>query len=387
MASKRGLRSAALVLAGTAVGLLLGEAALRLFAPQPTGVVAIEADPDLVERLAPSSRGRVTLPGVFSFAYAHDRHGRRETGTSGDLEVLVLGDSFAYGLGVDDDETVAAQLGGVLRARDTPVEVANAGVPGVGPAYALRLLQTHGAAWRPDAAVYLFYPNDFVNAWQQTLVDLEGDALAGRVPDEPWRQRRVAVESRPLYRALRTHSHVASLLWRAAVVAVGAPGGANTDADTTGPARPWSFPDAERRTLRLLEGVRDELGSRGVPLVLAYAPTAAELADARRGAGPSADLQAFRRMQGSLGLDAVDLTPVLRGRPESVGDLYFPETHWRPVAHGLAARALADPVQAALCAQDLSRPGCSEAPPDVRRIAETRARGARGGPSRRRLAD
>ena len=389
-ARTRGLRRLALVVGGVLVGLGLGEVALRLVAPQPTGVRASVLDPDLIAANAPGAEGHVTIPGVYSHRYAHDAEGRRRT--TGDTladapEVLVLGDSFAYGMGVEDAETLASRLADGLRQRSARVRVRNGAVAGKGPAYALRLLQTRGADWRPDVAVYLFYPNDFVNVWRQTYFAVGDSALTPREPDGRWIDDRIRITGHPVYQRVLAHSHLASLLWQVGLRAVGDNSPPNTDMDTLRAPRPWAFEGAVEPTAQMLAGLRDELAARGAPLVLAYAPTAAELAEARRGGEPSVDAAQFAAIRARLGVDAVDLTPALLALDRPVGALYFPETHWRPVAHATAARALLDPVHASLCARDLSRPGCRTAPEAVRTIAEMRAATRSAGSGRRSPAD
>ncbi len=73
--------------------------------------------------------------------------------------VLILGDSFAYGLGAGDDETFAARL-----ERGLPdVEVANTGCNGYGTRDELAVLDLFGATFAPDVTVLTFFWNDLEN--------------------------------------------------------------------------------------------------------------------------------------------------------------------------------------------------------------------------------
>ena len=284
-------RKLALVAGGTLVGLLLAEVLLRLAAPQPTGVLALVNDPDLLVANEPDASGFVSIPGIYRHTFSHDAEGRRRTTSPGPgPEVMILGDSFAYGMGVDDDETVASRLGEVLRQRGMPVTVTDAGVPGVGsPVHALRLLQTHGAVWRPDVAVFLFYPNDFANVWWQSYYEVTPDSILPRRPTDLNSTRRTAIMSHPLFRYVRAHSHLSGLLWQFAVDHIGQNPPPSADTDTTRAPVPWSFPEAEAPMLRFLTALRDELAARGTPMILAYAPTASEVAQYRRQPGMSVD--------------------------------------------------------------------------------------------------
>ncbi|HEY8516453.1 MAG TPA: SGNH/GDSL hydrolase family protein [Candidatus Binatia bacterium] len=86
-----------------------------------------------------------------------------ETKEPGELRVLVLGDSFAEGVGVEQDDRFADLLERDLaRDRETPVTVIAAGQMATGPASYLRNLYEFGVALRPDVVVITIYVgNDF----------------------------------------------------------------------------------------------------------------------------------------------------------------------------------------------------------------------------------
>ncbi|WP_300161262.1 SGNH/GDSL hydrolase family protein [Solidesulfovibrio sp.] len=84
---------------------------------------------------------------------------RREPGS---LRILCLGDSFTYGVGVDDAVAYPAQLE-TLMARRLPgvdVEVINAGVPFYDLFDELSYYREKGARLAPDVVVLQFYIND-----------------------------------------------------------------------------------------------------------------------------------------------------------------------------------------------------------------------------------
>ena len=87
----------------------------------------------------------------------------------------------------------------------------------------------------------------------------------------------------------------------------------------------------------------------------------------------------FLRILGALGSDGLSLGPSLAESSLPISELYYPETHWRPIAHRIAAEVMLDPIQAAVCVQDPGRSGCATAPPDVRQIVEMRAGRSSGG--------
>lgn len=110
----------------------------------------LQADPSLGWRMRRDYRG----PGVV-----HDARGfRRTVGTSAAAgsRVLLLGNSYTYGLGVEDGETYASQL-----SRLTGAEVHDAGVNGYGIDQALLLWEEEGVALRPEVVVLGYYTDDF----------------------------------------------------------------------------------------------------------------------------------------------------------------------------------------------------------------------------------
>lgn len=73
--------------------------------------------------------------------------------------IVVFGDSFAMGWGVDDGDTLAAVL-----ERQLGVPVHNLGVAGYGPQQALDVLEHVGLSCRPAQVVWVFYGNDLEDA-------------------------------------------------------------------------------------------------------------------------------------------------------------------------------------------------------------------------------
>jgi lysophospholipase L1-like esterase len=159
-------------------------------------------------------RGWRNLPGAtvdygepeFSTVVVHDSHGFRGPEVPlakppGKFRILVLGDSFTYGVGVENDETFSARLGQL----DPRLEVINAGVIGYGTSQELVLLQEQGLPLRPDLVLVAFFWNDVANSYVRGLPPfaVENGALRyppadARVPERP---------RRPDSRRLLRHSY------------------------------------------------------------------------------------------------------------------------------------------------------------------------------------
>ncbi|MHC5212365.1 MAG: SGNH/GDSL hydrolase family protein [Planctomycetota bacterium] len=106
------------------------------------------------------------------------------------LRIVILGDSVAFGFGLDDDETLAARLEEMLRAsmgpRARPVVCRTVAMPGWNHRNAVHFLLDHLEQLDPDIVVYLPVGND--------LEDTDGILESGHrrqlVPDptstDPW---------------------------------------------------------------------------------------------------------------------------------------------------------------------------------------------------------
>lgn len=156
----------ALVIASIAVALVLGEGLARLTGVAPEkGLQWWQLNPRGAESLLHRSAD-------YSYRFSTDSRGlRRVPDGDGEFEkagmplrIVFIGDSFVFGIGVDDGETVPARLQRALSRRlARPVEVVNAGVPGVGPLQYWRVAHQYLRVLDPDLAIFgLLHYNDIV---------------------------------------------------------------------------------------------------------------------------------------------------------------------------------------------------------------------------------
>jgi lysophospholipase L1-like esterase len=88
--------------------------------------------------------------------------------------ILVVGDSFAFGYGVEDWESFPARLEIELGNTSPSVEVLNAGVPGWSADSYLVLLRQHGFALEPDLVILAISENDIGDlAWNRLTLDAD----------------------------------------------------------------------------------------------------------------------------------------------------------------------------------------------------------------------
>jgi len=153
-----------LIAAGASVlTLLVAEAALRLFAPQPLlhDPDAFLPDPILGARLRPGFQDLViTTEFRSTWSINEDGHRGPRAGDRGAFptRILTLGDSFTFGYGVEEEQAWPRRLESLLSAGGAPrAEVLNLGVGGYGTWEAIRYLDREASRLRPDLVLLAFY--------------------------------------------------------------------------------------------------------------------------------------------------------------------------------------------------------------------------------------
>jgi hypothetical protein len=156
----------ALLASASALVLLASEGALRLagydlfglaLTPDQVAIRAVD-DPALAYELTPgffgSAFGAVFKVNEYGFRGPAPEMPDRAAG-----RVLVLGDSIAFGLAVEDGNTFRSQLEAELAIAGGP-EALSLAVPGYDTYQELRVLQTKGVQLAPDVVVVLFCLTD-----------------------------------------------------------------------------------------------------------------------------------------------------------------------------------------------------------------------------------
>ena len=152
------MRGAPLLLAAVALasGLLLCEGALSIWHPQihrrPPNIWQFDAE--LGWSHVPGGQGRLVTP-EFDVGIEINRDGLRSPAyerqkREGVRRVLVFGDSFAEGWGVEGDEMLSARLQDCLSDSGEAAEVLNFGVAGYGTDQAYLLFQKLGQSYQPN---------------------------------------------------------------------------------------------------------------------------------------------------------------------------------------------------------------------------------------------
>lgn len=130
--------------------------------------------------------GRHDKPGSFATTFSTNSQGLRDTEHEFEREpgisrVVVLGDSFAWGFGVDDHQTFSSVLDSALEA----TEVINLGVTGYTLRQEAMLLNRLGWRYDPDVVLLTFVPNDIYFTWDTSSVRDEPEPVEPPAPPPP----------------------------------------------------------------------------------------------------------------------------------------------------------------------------------------------------------
>jgi lysophospholipase L1-like esterase len=339
------------VLLSLLVAFAIGEGAVRLFRPQEVGPVRFACDPDLGEIPVPGQHGRRHFPGVFDFAYSNNSlgwRGSREYREDRQVKyrVLFLGDSFTYGIGVNDDQTFAAQVEKLLTADNLSVEVMNAGCPGKGTDYEVKLFDKVGRKFHPDLTVLCFFCNDFQDneRAQYYNIDKRGELQAKALNCSQGGLKN-ALFRLPGYNWLISWSQAANLVKQAGVDLL------VNRAGETGPdiaaglvvsykkgAEGYANRTNKGLTNLYVERLNIAVKSAGGSLIMFYIPVSQEVREYQKSRTISADEQACVRIAADNGITLWSLTPLLALSGQSIDHLHYQEGHWTAAAHEMAAR-------------------------------------------------
>lgn len=258
---------------------------------------------------------------------------------TGEFRIFFTGDSFAYGDGVDNDETVSAYLEASLDSLcAAPVRVVNGALHGSSITSQIRLIE-RALTIDPDLVVVMFSENDIVPD----------------IPQRLWEQlasNRAAKSRFPLsvaYPVLRE-----TALWNFALYHFGQFRMKRMEAEFADAPTPMQTPPVEeyRATYTdTLVAIRDSLARHGIELAYVLFPNVMSVYDS-----VGSDLSWARSTIPSLGIPTLDATPVLRASqlPDTTLYLLPYDGHADAVAYRLAADALSN----MLMEKGMLPPGC-----------------------------
>ena len=156
----------ALVIVG--VPLLTGELLIRLFFPQPEAMRWFQSDPRYGYRLKKNFRQSLPFIGfdfvmnvqTNDFGHRDPPYDPAKLQDPGVKKILLIGDSFTFGHGINREHHFGTQLQALLDRSGTRALVINSGVGGWGTLQATRYATDHLQRFNPGVIIYTFCGND-----------------------------------------------------------------------------------------------------------------------------------------------------------------------------------------------------------------------------------
>ncbi len=262
----------------------------------------------------------------------------------GTYRVLVLGDSFTWGVGLDLEETIPKQLEAALGASSaTSVEVINAAVPGMNTVDELEMLKQRGMRYDPDMILLVYLLNDI--DFKQELAPT-AYAAAGAAPVVQVNQGEELTKFSKWkgVRGLILRIEQMSALARFAVPRVGQ--GLHGLGLLNSTEFSWiakvfqGFVDANPGWLeskRALKEIREISRQEEIPLVVAIYPLLVGLEN-YQGRQANRAVEEYCRSIGAD--DVIDLLPVFEGRKGRSFWVNYADHHPNAEAHRMVTRAL-----------------------------------------------
>jgi lysophospholipase L1-like esterase len=262
-----------LVLCSVTVGMLVIEIGVRLFAPQPISGTVFEYAPRGYSVI--KSKGSALFSvgerkGAYHFVSPHLRG--RHPPPAGAKRILVLGDSFTFGVGLSDEETYVAKLQQRIDFEFGTDRIAllNAGIGGSGTAEHLAFLEDFGEEIGPRAVLVFVGIDDFNRAWRSPLYRLRRpnslDLDEGMVPTS----RLKKIVNSDVYNFIIEHMHVAQLI-RRAVISILFPaysGPTQVEASEPPTSKDVTSPDQQRLGRALFRRMKAYCDARGIGLAV-----------------------------------------------------------------------------------------------------------------------
>jgi lysophospholipase L1-like esterase len=133
----------------------------------------------------------------------------------GKKRIVVLGDSFTMGYGVNNEDLYVTILSRKLMKEGYDVEVINLGVSGFSNAEELITLENEGIKYEPDLVILAFYQNDLTENVISNLFSVQDGGLV-RISEEylPQVKLRNSLYSFKIYKYLAQNSHLLYLCRR-----------------------------------------------------------------------------------------------------------------------------------------------------------------------------
>jgi hypothetical protein len=387
----RWIKNIALMVVSITIALLICEGSVRIFGLGGTSLtrgMLHQYDPDAGWRCYPNLDTRYILPESFNVRVRCNSQGLRDSEKRfakppGIRRIVVLGDSFMWGYGVENEEMFSAVLQDLISGSET----VNFGVNGYSTVQELVRLEIEGLRYEPDVTVLVFVWNDLEDNFDdkhggRPVAVLEEDNFL-RIANRPVRRHWKS----PLKQWFRHHSHLfrfgeynielLKLKFRdnqradLSIPKIPAPGVAFADENDKKTARmkfsmtdiyaaPGPEIDFAWKAIEVLLGRIKQLATKeGGRLVVVYAASLEAVdrgifAKLIRKFGQDPDSMAFNwdrpsnrlgEVCAALDIPYVNLNPVFRQQFKKTELFLKKNPHWSMAGHRLAAQTVAEKIK------------------------------------------
>jgi hypothetical protein len=359
-----------LLICSLLVGIGLVELGLAFYFPSPYSIennMYFESDPYTGYKLKANGQGHF-YGGIKADANSHGhRDDEVELGKpDGVFRILVLGDSFAIGANVEQDQAfpqlLEKQLAeGISAGITSRIEVVNAAVGGWAPYHYARYFEHYGIEYQPDLVLVAFFVGNDTYAWHAAFNDLKTAVQGRRVSQEAASARLIGLkvflyDNSHLFRRIFTSNAILKTDFR------------RTDCqdflDTYlviqrsrvkvhRIADPSVMLNFAAHNIAALQDIRDMAKTIGAETTVVLVPDENQINPRLQervlmGKNP-ADFD-FNMPQSflidklkELEIAVIDLLPAFRQQTKC---LYLNDTHWTPGGHQLAATVIYDELRA-----------------------------------------
>lgn len=334
---KKWMSNIGALLVSTLVMLLVCEVVVRFFVPQELAPVKFMYDKDMGLMHIPHLKGEEYFPGVYDFEFSNGEDGFRISHKDAmppfiNKKVMLVGDSFTYGKGVDDEETFAYQLQKEI-LRDSTL-VINSGVEGRGTDHALRGYQHYKDKYQPDVVVYFAHYNDLADNLREEYFELNDSTLTPKTFEGFLGGKKEMLRKSKLYNWLISNSHFFALIKKVLVQKL-----------MSGQVLRYEdgidMEKAKHLTGVFIDKLREEVEADGRNFLAYYIPSTLDI-EARLKGELTKQEQFFDTYFKEKNINFHNLSEdfIDSGETEIIKHFYLLEGHWNPNGHQLAAEKL-----------------------------------------------
>ena len=335
---KKWLTNIATMLFTTLIMLLICELVIRFFLPQQLSQVKFLYDKDIGLQHVPYLEGSESYPGVYDFDVSNGENGFRTSHKGAvpsfvNKKIMLIGDSFTYGKGVNDEETFAYRLQEAL-LKDS-VQIINAGVEGRGTDHGLRTYQHYKDKYQPNTVIHFAHYNDLADNIRDEYFEIVNDStFTPKKFDHLVGGTKAKLQKSKLYNWLISNSHFFALL-KSVLVGILMPDQIVRYEDGIDMDR------AKKLTSGFLRQLQKEVEADGCKFIVFYIPSTHDI-EARKKGERTEQEEFFINYFTENNIDFHNLSDdfIDSSEPEIVKHFYLPEGHWNPKGHQLASEKL-----------------------------------------------